>query len=106
MPQQYSGYLPGSSLFFWFFESRSSPQTDPIGLWLNGGPGSSSLGGMDYVGPCKIILGDEGVSVMQPREWSWNRNQSILMIDNVRLQLLRCSIYLIQVAQRCRLLPA
>ncbi|KZP05946.1 alpha/beta-hydrolase [Athelia psychrophila] len=80
--KQYSGYLTGSPLFFWFFESRSSAQTDPIGIWLNGGPGSSSLVGMDFVGPCQIVLSSEGVPVMQTREWSWNRNQSILMIDN------------------------
>lgn len=36
---QVSGYLDvdDKSFYFWFFESRSSPDTDPLVLWLNGG---------------------------------------------------------------------
>ena len=43
---QISGYLDTENdkhFYFWFFESRDAPKTDPLVLWLNGGPGCSSL---------------------------------------------------------------
>jgi len=51
----YAGYvdLGGSGVggdeahaFFWFFEARRTPDTAPVTLWLNGGPGSDSLVGL------------------------------------------------------------
>ena len=45
----YAGYVdlsPTSHTFFWFFEARHNPDTAPLTLWLNGGPGSDSLIGL------------------------------------------------------------
>ena len=49
----YSGYVPvgeisgtAGQLHYWFIESESDPSSDPVVLWLNGGPGSSSLIGL------------------------------------------------------------
>ena len=49
--RHWSGYLsvPGVGsgtkyYHYWFVESEgASPESDPVALWLNGGPGSSSL---------------------------------------------------------------
>lgn len=30
-------------LFYWAFESQNNPSTDPVILWMNGGPGASSV---------------------------------------------------------------
>ena len=47
-PHHHSGYLPVTDgyLHYWFIESQNDPSTDPVLLWLNGGPGSSSLIGL------------------------------------------------------------
>ncbi|KAJ7448277.1 hypothetical protein B0H11DRAFT_347039 [Mycena galericulata] len=42
---QMSGYVDigtGMSMWFWFFASRTSPETAPFTLWINGGPGCAS----------------------------------------------------------------
>lgn len=79
---QYSGYLDVESedkhFFFWFFESRNDPENDPVILWLNGGPGCSSMTGLLFeLGPSFIKKGYE----MEYNEHAWNSNASVIFLD-------------------------
>ncbi|KAJ3407021.1 hypothetical protein CcCBS67573_g00130 [Chytriomyces confervae] len=79
--KQSSGYLDVDSkhFFFWFFESRSNPSTDPLILWLNGGPGCSSLTGLFMeLGPCSVTTGGNSTPY---NENSWNSNANIIFLD-------------------------
>lgn len=79
----YSGYFNvdkenNGSLFFWFFPSADNYTNDPVVLWLQGGPGSSSLYGLfDENGP--FIVEEDGNVTL--REYSWHKNQSVIYID-------------------------
>ena len=56
--KQYSGYLditPSKHYHYWFVECENNPESAPVVLWLNGGPGCSSLIGFMYEhGPFRI----------------------------------------------------
>ncbi|KAI9344316.1 Alpha/Beta hydrolase protein [Obelidium mucronatum] len=66
--------------FRWrFFESRSDPAKDPLILWLNGGPGCSSLTGLFMeLGPCSV---SEGGKDTPYNVNSWNSNANIIFLD-------------------------
>ncbi|KAJ3217562.1 hypothetical protein HDU67_007634 [Dinochytrium kinnereticum] len=79
--KQLLGYLDvdDKHFFFWFFESRSAPATDPLVLWLNGGPGCSSLTGLFMeLGPCRVNEGGNGTT---NNEYSWNSKANIIFLD-------------------------
>ncbi|KAL4068599.1 Alpha/Beta hydrolase protein [Scleroderma yunnanense] len=80
--KQYSGYLDitdDKHLFFWFFESRNSPQDAPVILWLNGGPGCSSSTGLLFeLGPCSIADGGKNATF---NPYSWNTHANIIFLD-------------------------
>ncbi|PQE16068.1 Carboxypeptidase Y A protein [Rutstroemia sp. NJR-2017a WRK4] len=80
--KQYSGYLDDEEndkhLFYWFFESRNDPKNDPVVLWLNGGPGCSSLTGLFLeLGPSSI---DKNLK-LHSNPYSWNANASVIFLD-------------------------
>lgn len=67
-----------NTLFYWFFESRSDPANDPVILWLNGGPGCSSMKGLMWVNGPGIIQPDLSHSY---NPYSWNSNASVIWLD-------------------------
>ncbi|KAJ7108223.1 Alpha/Beta hydrolase protein [Mycena epipterygia] len=75
---------PNATLFFWAFEKAngtltvSAADTDPWIIWLNGGPGSSSMIGlMTENGPLQVT-GD--YSIVQ-NNFSWNNLADTFWID-------------------------
>lgn len=80
----YSGYLttkiPDNELFYVYFPSQNSPSTSPLMLWLNGGPGCSSLYGMlSEIGP--VVFTDFTNKKFFTNEYSWNKNANLLFIE-------------------------
>lgn len=64
--------------FFWLFESRSDPTTDPLIMWLSGGPAcSSQLSLFAENGPCKVE--SDGSTTLNP--YSWNAQANMLWVD-------------------------
>ncbi|KAF4658214.1 hypothetical protein FOL47_008127 [Perkinsus chesapeaki] len=80
--KQVYGYFDGGKgrkLFFWFFESRSNPSQDPLILWLDGGPGCSSMGGLFLeIGPCRV--NSEGNDT-ELNPYSWSAQANLLFVD-------------------------
>lgn len=80
----YAGFLTvnkqyNSNLFFWFFPAKLNASKAPTVLWLQGGPGASSLYGLFMEnGPVFINAANR----MQQREYSWNQHHNLLYIDN------------------------
>lgn len=93
--KQYTGYIsiPPYTLapiqqnysintFFWFIEARQTPEAAPLTIWLNGGPGSSSMFGLfSEVGPCEVVQMADGRYGTQMRTFGWDRASNILFID-------------------------
>ncbi|KAK7574412.1 hypothetical protein V9T40_011603 [Parthenolecanium corni] len=78
-----SGYFTvdekyNSNLFFWFFRKNSSDwQKAPLILWLQGGPGCSSMYGLfEEHGPFEIT--EDGLN---ERNYSWANHYNVLYID-------------------------
>jgi len=80
--KQSAGYLKAnafSNYFFWLFESKSAPATDPLIMWLSGGPGcSSQLALFGENGPCTV---SEDGSSTKLNPSSWHMNANVMWVD-------------------------
>ncbi|KAK8070017.1 serine carboxypeptidase [Apiospora phragmitis] len=77
----YTGYLNSGSKHFYFayFESRASPKDDPLVMWINGGPGCSSMTGLLMeLGPCTI---DDGGESAHENKDSWINAANVFFLD-------------------------
>ncbi|XP_043693650.1 serine carboxypeptidase-like 45 isoform X2 [Telopea speciosissima] len=81
--QQFSGYITVDdkqerALFYYFVEAEIDPDSKPFVLWLNGGPGCSSVGvgAFSENGPFRTS-GDRLVQ----NEYSWNKEANMLYLE-------------------------
>ncbi|KYN36373.1 Venom serine carboxypeptidase [Trachymyrmex septentrionalis] len=80
----YSGYLTvnktfNSNLFFWFFPAMHNPKTAPVILWLQGGPGATSMFGLFMENGPFIVTANKTLTM---RKYSWNIAHNLIYIDN------------------------
>ncbi|XP_041014953.1 serine carboxypeptidase-like 34 isoform X2 [Juglans microcarpa x Juglans regia] len=86
--KQYAGYITvnethGRALFYWFFEAIDNPHEKPLLLWLNGGPGCSSIGGETLeLGPFfpQQAAGTKPLLNLNP--YSWNKVANLLFVES------------------------
>lgn len=82
--QQYSGYFninatTDKHYFYWAVTARSQNPRAPLVVYLNGGPGCSSLLPMlaENIGPCNV---DPNMTLRR-NPYSWNKEANVIYID-------------------------
>ncbi|GMY19567.1 serine carboxypeptidase-like 45, partial [Fagus crenata] len=82
--QQYGGYITidekqQRALFYYFAEAETEPASKPLVLWLNGGPGCSSIGAGAFCehGPFRPS-GD----ILVRNYYSWNKEANMLYLES------------------------
>ncbi|KVH92700.1 Peptidase S10, serine carboxypeptidase [Cynara cardunculus var. scolymus] len=84
--QQHSGYIVtnkehGRSLFYYFVQADSVNHSSlPLTLWLNGGPGCSSLGFGAFMENGPFQVGENGELVNN--QHSWNLESNMLYVES------------------------
>ncbi|MCO5573360.1 hypothetical protein L7F22_027129 [Adiantum nelumboides] len=85
--KHYAGYITvneshGRTLFYWFFQSshRHAAQ-QPLVLWLNGGPGCSSVGNgaLSELGP--FFINNSGTGVVLNKN-AWTKAANIIFLES------------------------
>ncbi|KAK7290761.1 hypothetical protein RIF29_05424 [Crotalaria pallida] len=82
--QQYSGYIAVDdqqqrALFYYFVEAEVDPASKPLVLWLNGGPGCSSVGVGGFIEHGPFAPGENG---LLRNDYSWNREANVLYLES------------------------
>ncbi|KAL6545317.1 Serine carboxypeptidase-like 27 [Orobanche gracilis] len=85
---QYSGYITvnqqsGRALFYWLTEATENrvSEKSPLVLWLNGGPGCSSVayGASEEIGPFRINSDGKTLYI---NPYSWNKLANLLFLES------------------------
>ncbi|KAH9738861.1 serine carboxypeptidase-like 45 [Citrus sinensis] len=86
--QQYAGYITidekqQRALFYYFVEAATEAASKPLVLWLNGGPGCSSIGAGAFCehGPFK----PSGDTLLR-NEYSWNKGHYVPQLAQLIIQ--------------------
>ncbi|KAL0353113.1 UNVERIFIED_CONTAM: Serine carboxypeptidase-like 31 [Sesamum angustifolium] len=84
--RHYAGYVTvneknGRALFYWFYEATTLADQKPLVLWLNGGPGCSSVGygATQEIGPFLVDLDGGGLTF---NSFSWNTEANLLFLES------------------------
>ncbi|XP_022954553.1 serine carboxypeptidase-like 31 isoform X2 [Cucurbita moschata] len=84
--RHFAGYVTvhqshGRALFYWFYEAASHPDQKPLVLWLNGGPGCSSVGygATQEIGP---FIVDNDANGLKLNDYSWNKEANMLFLES------------------------
>ncbi|XP_034702570.1 serine carboxypeptidase-like 42 [Vitis riparia] len=84
--RQFGGYVDVDekaerSLFYYFVEAEEDPQNKPLTLWLNGGPGCSSVGGGAFTALGPFFPKGHGRGVRRNSK-SWNKVSNLLFVES------------------------
>ncbi|KAG7628744.1 Peptidase S10 serine carboxypeptidase [Arabidopsis thaliana x Arabidopsis arenosa] len=83
--KQYGGYVTvnesaGRSLYYYFVEATITKNSSPLVLWLNGGPGCSSLyGAFQELGPFRVHSDNK---TLYTNPYSWNNVANMLFLES------------------------
>ncbi|XP_031495717.1 serine carboxypeptidase-like 35 [Nymphaea colorata] len=84
--RHYAGYIrlreqDERALFYWFFEAQGGVSEKPLLLWLNGGPGCSSIayGALQELGP---FLVRNNHSKLVLNDYAWNKVANLLFLES------------------------
>lgn len=84
--RQFAGYVDvdvkaGRSLFYYFTEAENNSHNKPLTLWLNGGPGCSSIGGGAFTELGPFFPTGDGRGLRR-NSLSWNRASNLLFVES------------------------
>ena len=94
--RHYSGFFPttlngssggsqGGMLHYWLTLSEREPSKDPLVVWLQGGPGCSSLFGMMYENGQLHFSGEKdnstGVPMLMQNPYAWTKVANMLWLE-------------------------
>ena len=87
-PCMYSGTInvdedTDSNLFYWFFRDEKLKEDAPLILWINGGPGASSMIGLFIEnGPLKLVRDQNNILKVHYLEGiSWTSIANVIFLD-------------------------